>query len=307
MFKVHILGTSSATPAFHRHPSAQVVSYNDRYYLIDCGEGTQMQLQKYRIKFSRLDAIFISHLHGDHILGIPGLLSTLNIFERTRPLPIYAPAGLKGIIETVFALSETYLRYELQFHPLEETEVGSVLFENDRLQITTLPLNHRTFCRGFLFKEINKRRKFNFFKAKEAEIPNEYFHLIKQETDVTLLDGRTLRADDFLFPADPTLSYAYCSDTAYNEELLPYLEGIQVLYHEATFLENLKKRAKETQHSTALEAATIAQKAKVKLLIIGHYSARYKDLHPLLEEASSVFEQTSLAIEGKVYDLKEFI
>ena len=307
MFRVHILGTSSATPAFHRHPSAQVVDYNDRFYLIDCGEGTQMQLQKYRIKFSRLDAIFISHLHGDHILGIPGLLSTLNIFERKRPLPIYAPSGLREIIDTVFKLSDTFLRYELQFHPLEDIELGEVLFQTDRLQISTLPLNHRTFCRGFLFKEINKKRKFNFFKAKEAEIPNEYFHLIKQETDVTLLDGRKIVADEFLFPPAPTLSYAYCSDTAYNEDLLPYLEGVQVLYHEATFLHELKKRAHETQHSTALEAATIAKKAGVKLLLIGHYSARYKELHPLLAEARSEFENTLLALEGKFYELKEYL
>lgn len=307
MFKVHILGISSATPAFHRHPSAQVVEYNDRYYLVDCGEGTQMQLQNFRIKLSRLDAIFVSHLHGDHILGIPGLLSTLNIFERTRPLPIFAPAGLKEIIDNIFKLSDTYLRYELEFHPLEETELGEVIFQTDRFSVSTLPLFHRVFCRGFLFKETHKKRKFDFFKAKEAEIPNEYFHLIKQETDVELLDGRVIKADDFLFPPAPTQSYAYCSDTAYNEELLPYLEGVQVLYHEATFLDKMKKRAWETQHSTAKEAATMALKAGVKLLLIGHFSARYKDLTPLLEEAQTVFEQTLLALEGEYYELKDYL
>ena len=307
MFKVHVLGTSSATPAFSRNPSSQVVNYNDRYYLIDCGEGTQMQFQRYRVKYARLDAIFISHLHGDHILGVPGLLSTLSIFERTTTLPIFAPRGLKEIIDVVFKNSETFLRYELDFHAIEDFEPGDVIFKTDRFMVKLLPLTHRTFCRGFHFVEFNKRRKFDFFKAKALEVPNEYFHLLKQENDITLPDGRKVKADEVLLDPDPELSYAYCSDTGYEEALIPHLQKTTLLYHEATFLKNLEKRARETRHSTAAQAATIAAKSGVNHLLIGHYSARYRDLQPLVAEAREVFPATDLAIEGKIYDLKDYV
>ena len=307
MFNVHILGTSSAIPAFSRHPSAQVVEFNDRYYLVDCGEGTQIQFQKYKIKYARLDGIFISHLHGDHFLGLPGLLASLNIYERTRPLPIFAPRGLQEIIKVIYSFSETYLRYEVEFHALEDYEPGDTIFEIDKLKVSTIPLSHRTLCRGFLFKEQNKRRKFNFYKAKELGIPNQYFHLLKQGNDITLPDGRKLTSDQVLFPVEKTMAYAYCSDTSYQEEIVPFIEGSTLLYHEATFLSNMKKRAAATHHSTAEEAAKIAAQAKVNQLLIGHYSARYKDLNPLLEEARSIFPATELALEGKVFDIKSYV
>lgn len=305
MFTVKILGSSSATPAFQRFTSSQVVNYNDRYYLIDCGEGTQMQLQKYRIKYSRIDALFISHLHGDHILGAPGLLSSLSIFERNAPLPVFAPRGLKEILEIIFHYSDTYLKYDLQFHALEDFEPGEVIFETDRMSVTTLPLQHRTFCRGFLFQEKGKRRKFNFYRAKELGIPKEYFHLLKQEQDVELLSGEVIKADDVLFPREDPLSYAYCSDTCYQEELVPYIKKVSLLYHETTFMDNLKQRAKDTDHSTALEAGKIAQLAEARKMIIGHFSARYKDLLPLLEEARGEFPNTELALEGCTFDLRK--
>lgn len=305
MFKVKILGSSSATPAFSRNPSAQVVNYNDRFYLVDCGEGTQIQFQRYRIKLSRLDAIFISHLHGDHVLGIPGLLSTLSIFEREKPLPLFAPAGLLQIIETVFKFSDTYLKYELQFHPMEDYAPGDVIWQNERLRVRALPLTHRAFCRGFLFEEQNKRRKFDFFKAKRLEVPNAYFHLLKQENDITLPDGREVKADEVLLEADAPMRYAYCSDTRYEEQILPYIEKVNLLYHEATFMHDLRKRAWETQHSTTREAATIAQKAEAEKLIIGHFSARYRELEPLLAEAREIFPNTDLALEGLTFNLKE--
>lgn len=304
MFSVRILGSSSATPAYSRFTSAQVVNFNDRYYLVDCGEGTQMQLQKFRIKFSRIDAIFISHLHGDHMLGAPGLLSSLSIYERTKPLHLYAPKGLMVILEMIFKSSDTVLRYEIVFHPLEDFEPGEVIFNTDRLEVVSLPLEHRAFCRGFLFREKNKRRKFNFFKAKSLEIPKEYFHLLKQERDVTLQDGREIKADDLLFEREQPLSYAYCSDTMHAPALYPFIKNVSLLYHEATFMTDLEERAHQTHHSTAAEAGRVAAKVQAQKLIIGHFSARYRDLDPLLQEAKAEFENTELAIDGKVFDLR---
>ncbi len=305
MFTVRILGSSSATPAFQRFTSSQVVNYNDRYYLIDCGEGTQMQLQKYRIKYSRIDGLFISHLHGDHILGAPGLLASLSIFERKNPLPVYAPKGMKEILELVFLHSDTNLSYEIQFHALEDFEPGSVIFQTDRLEVTTIPLQHHTFCNGFLFNEKNKRRKFNFYKAKELQVPKEYFHLLKQGNDIKLESGKKIKAEDVLFPAEPPLSYAYCSDTRYHEAYLAYFKGVSLLYHESTFLDELSARAESTDHSTAKEAGLAAKRVNASKLIIGHFSARYKDLTPLQEEARTEFPNTELAIEGRIFDLRK--
>jgi ribonuclease Z len=305
MFSVRILGSSSATPAFSRFTSSQVVNFNDRYYLIDCGEGTQMQLQKFHIKYSRIDAMFISHLHGDHMLGAPGLLSSLSIYERTKPLPVYAPRGLKDILEMIFHHSDTVLRYEIEFHALEDFAPGEILFSSDRLEVISIPLKHRSFCRGFVFREKNKRRKFNFFKAKGLEVPKEYFHLLKQEKDVTLPDGRLIRANDLLMDREPPCSYAYCSDTMPDPEVIDYIRDVTLLYHEATFTHDMRDRAYETHHSTARDAGEAALKSGAKRLIIGHFSARYRELDALLDEALQVFPQTELALEGKVFDLRE--
>ena len=305
MFSVTILGNSSATPAFSRFTSAQVVNYNDRYYLVDCGEGAQMQLQRYHIKYSRLDALFISHLHGDHMLGAPGLLSSLSIYERNKPMPVFAPRGLLEILEIVFRYSDTVLRYPLEFHALEDYEPGEVIFSTDRMEVITIPLHHRAFCRGFVFREKNKRRKFDFFKAKALEIPKEYFHLLKQERDVTLPDGRVILANDMLQDRDPPCSYAYCSDTMPNEEMMPFLQNVSLLYHEATFTHDMQQRAHETHHSTAREAGETAAKVNAGRLAIGHFSARYRELEPLLLEARAAFPRTDLALEGMVFDLRE--
>ena len=305
MFNVKILGNSSATPAFGRFPSCQVVNYNDRYYLIDCGEGAQMQLQKFRIKFPRIDGIFISHLHGDHILGLPGLLSSFSIFERNSPLILVGPAALMDILSLIFKHSDTYLKYEIEFRALEDFEPGSEVFGTDRLSVSNIMLRHRTFTRGFVFREKNKRRKFNFFKAKELEIPRDYFHLLKQENTITLPDGRIITPDDVLHPREVPLGYAYCSDTKFFPELSDSIRGVDLLYHEATFMEDLRNRADETHHSTAKDAGKTAALAEVKKLIIGHFSARYKDLEGLLSEAQSEFPETELALEGRVYEVKQ--
>jgi ribonuclease Z len=307
MFTVQILGNSSATPAFSRFTSAQVVNYNDRYYLVDCGEGLQMQLFRYKIRFSRIDALFISHMHGDHVLGAPGLLSTLHIFEREAPLHIFGPQKLQAMLEQVFQLTDTQLRYPLVFHALEQFAPGEVIFETDKLEVRSIPLTHHVFCRGFLFQEKIKKRKFDYQVARELDIPKQYFHLLKQGNDVELPDGRQILAEGVLFPREPSLSYAYCSDTVANAELIPYIQGVNLLYHEATFMENMRDRAEQTLHSTTLDAAQAACDAEAHTLVIGHFSARYHDLEPLLMEARSIFPRTELALEGRVFDLKHHV
>lgn len=305
MFQVTILGTSAAIPTNSRRPSAQVVTINDRHHLVDCGEGTQIEMLRRKIRFSRLDAIFVSHLHGDHVLGIPGLLTTLSLYERNFPLKLFAPAGLKVMLDLIFAQTQSYLGYPLEFIPLEDFQIGDVIYQTDRYQVELLPLEHRIFCRGFLFREINKPLRFDFYKAKTLGISNQFFRLLKQGVPVTLEDGRTIGPEQVLLDPDPALSYAYCSDTCYHEPLIERIRGAKVLYHEATFLENLADRAAETAHSTASQAAAIAKKADVKKLFIGHYSARYLELEPLLHEARAVFPETHLSKEGLVIDLKK--
>ncbi|MEL6626551.1 MAG: ribonuclease Z [Bacteroidota bacterium] len=305
VFEVRILGTSAAIPTNSRLPSAQVVTINDRHHLVDCGEGTQIQMIRQRVKFSRLDAIFISHLHGDHVLGVPGLLSSMSIYERNFPLKLFAPSGLKDILDLVFSQTHSYLTYPLEFIPTEDFDVGDVIHETDKYSVSLLPLEHRIFSRGFLFKEVNKKPKFDFYKAKSLEIPNNYFPLLKQGNVVTLEDGRQVSPEEVLAPADHPLSYAYCSDTRYNPAIVDHIKDSLLLYHESTFLHALKARADETYHSTAKEAAKIAKDARVKKLLLGHFSARYRDLAPLVAEAQRIFPEVEAAREGQVFNLKD--
>lgn len=306
MFQLHILGTSSASPTEHRRPTAQVVSLNDRHYLVDCGEGTQMQLLRYHIRTGRLDAIFISHLHGDHVFGLPGLLTSLGLNGRTQALDLIAPAALQPMLKSVFDASHSYLPYELNFIPTDDFAAGSTVFETSTMRVELLPLEHRIFCRGFRFVEQNKRPKLDFLKAKQWDIPKEYFHLLKLGNSITLANGRVVEPDDILLPPDEPLSYAFCSDTRYVEALVPYIADSTLLYHESTFTHDLLARAEETHHSTALQAATIASMAKVKGLLLGHYSARYTDLSPILAEAQSVFPAAELTWEGRVVDIRTY-
>lgn len=303
MFELNILGSSSATPAFKRHLSAQIVTHNDRLFLIDCGEGTQFQLLKYRIRVQRLDAIFISHLHGDHCFGLVGLLCTLSNQERTRPLKLYCPKGLSEILFLQFKVSDTRLKYPLEIIELNSSS-SEKLFENNGLEVSTIPLKHRVYCNGFLFQEKNKRRKFKQDIASRDNIPQHYFHLIKQGNNIDLPDGRKVIADEYLGEAPKSYSYAYCSDTSYTESIIPIIRNVDVLYHESTFLHALKKKAEATLHSTAAEAAMIAKLAGVHKLILGHFSARYQDLSPILEEARSVFPESFLAEEGIPFKIK---
>jgi len=301
-FEVQILGSSSATPIYQRHPTAQVLNIHDRYFLVDCGEGTLIQMNQFHIKFHRINHIFISHLHGDHYLGILGLLSTMHLQGRTSDLHLYSQPELKEIIDIQLKYSDTTLRYNVIFHALDGANPACI-YKDDELEVHTIILSHRIACTGFLFREKNKPRKLIKEKLKEYEIPVEVYADLKKGKDY--ISGTTVILNaELTHEPHPPRSYAFCSDTIYDETLVPRLQNIDLLYHEATFLNEHIDRAKDTYHSTAAQAATIAKMSGVKRLIIGHFSARYKNLYPLLEEAKAVFENTTLAIEGDRFSIE---
>jgi ribonuclease Z len=297
-FELTILGCSSATPTSTRNPTAQLLTIAERFFLIDCGEATQIQLRRYKIKFQKINHIFISHLHGDHYLGLMGLLSSMHLLGRIADLHLYCPPELKEIIETQFKYSETYLRYKLIYHP-HQYIANDLIFEDNKVEVRTVLLNHRIPCCGFVFTE--KPLMANISKETIAtyQIPTDQILSIKKGGDYVKEDGSVIPNRELVVKHYKPRSYAYCSDTCYDERILPSIKGVDLLYHEATFMNDMLPRAKETFHSTTSQAATIAQMAEVKQLVIGHYSARYKDLRPLLTEAQEVFKNTVLAIEGE--------
>ncbi len=299
-FEVTILGCSSATPTADRHPSAQLLNIKGKYILIDCGEATQNQLLKYKLRHSKINHIFISHLHGDHYLGLVGLLATINFQGRESELHIYGPEPLEAIINDHFKYSHTVLRFPLHFHKVYDDE-SRLLEENNTFRVKSVVLQHRIPTTGFVFEEINPYRKINNAACELHEVPYAYYEDLKQGLDYKDDLGNVIENKLLTFEPKASRKYAYCSDTCYYEPVLEHIDGADMLYHESTFLHELHERAKETFHSTALQAATIAQKAKVGKLLLGHFSARYRDLTPLLEEARSVFENSFLAIEGQKF------
>lgn len=302
-FSVTILGSNSAVPAHKRYPTAQLLKHKQNKFLIDCGEGTQFQMIKYHIKRARLDNIFISHLHGDHYLGLVGLISTLMLNGRTEDLHIYAPAYLEKIIDVSLKSNRDKIwTFEIIFHALTFDESYKI-FENDDLEIFTIPLDHKIECNGFLFKEKLGDRKIIAEKIKELEIPYVEINKIKKGADFVNKKGEIFTNDSLTLDPKKPKSYAYCSDTQYNESVLPIIEGVDLLYHESTFMHDLVEIAGERFHSTSIQAATIAKKAEVRKLAIGHFSARYSDLNDMLLEAQTIFKNTDLAIEGTVFEL----
>lgn len=299
MFQLGILGTSSAVPAFGRHPSAHIINHYERHLLIDCGEATQFQLHRYRYRLRNLDAVFISHLHGDHVFGLPGLLTSMSIYGREAPLVLVGPPSIQRYVEHQLRLSATHLNYPIHYTEWQPgTDAGRVVYETSKLLVTLLPLQHRIPCMGYLFQEKPKRPRFLADQAERLGIPNTYYHLLKQGVAVDLPDGRHIAAEAVLGQPEPAFSYAYCSDTAPHPPLLPYIQQVSLLYHEATFMQNLAARAADTGHSTTLQAAQVAADAQAGALLIGHYSARYTDLEALLQEARTGFANTGLATEG---------
>lgn len=300
--KLTILGNSSATPTFNRHPSAQILNINEELILIDCGEGTQMQLRKNHIRMQRINHIFISHLHGDHYLGIVGLISTLHLFGRKNDLHIFSPPELEEIINLQLKVSQVQLNYTIQFHPLT-FDASQLVYTHKKFSVTSIPLQHRIPTCGFLFKETEKELKINKDFI-EKENPNiEEIINIKKGEDFVNSKGLLYKNSQITTKPNAAKSYAYISDTVFDESIVPLINNVNTLYHEATFLDEFRSVAKDKMHTTAKEAAIIAKQSNVNQLLIGHFSARYEDLAPLLNEAKLIFENTLLAEEGIVFDL----
>ncbi|RCH53986.1 ribonuclease Z [Mucilaginibacter hurinus] len=299
-FEVTILGSSSATPIYNRNPTSQALNINDHLYLIDCGEGTQQQMLRFDIKASRISHIFISHLHGDHYLGLVGLLSSLHLNGRTKPLYLYGPAPLMEIIEIQLKYSETTLQFPITFKATDAS-IKEVLLDNQDIIVETIPLQHRIATTGFLFRQKKRSRKLIKERIDQLAIPVPYFSALKKGADYTAPDGTIHKNDTLTLDPDEPRSYAYCSDTLYGESYFDQITDATVLYHEATFLHAMIDRANDTHHTTALQAGEAALKTNAKKLLIGHFSARYKNLIELLDEARSIFPNTELAIEGKTF------
>jgi len=299
--KITILGCYAATPRTITNPTSQVLEIKNQMFLIDCGEGTQVQLRKHKIKFSRINHIFISHLHGDHFYGLIGLISTFNLLNRENDLHVYGPKGIKEIILLQLKYSNSYTGYNLYFHELEDKE-SVLVYEDDNVTVHTIPLQHRVYTNGYLFKEKNTQRKLNIDAVADYKIEKCYFQKIKNGSNLTLEDGSIIPNSELTFDPDQEKSYAFCSDTIFDENIVPIIDEVSVLYHESTFLESEAHLATRTMHATAKQAATIAKQANVGTLIMGHYSTRYGNIELFKEEASTVFTKILLADDGKQFE-----
>lgn len=298
MFAVTILGNNSALPAYDRHPTAQIVTINDQLLLIDCGEGTQMQLSRYKIRRGKLNHIFISHLHGDHYFGLIGLISSMALLNREQPLHLFAPPGLEEIISLQLKVASTTLPYELVFHPLNDEEV---ILDTPKFSVEAFHTQHRIPCWGFLIKEKKHPRKLDKEKAINFDIPAAFYPSLKMGYDYTSKDGFVVYNDQVTIPNSPAKSYAYCADTIYDERLIEIAKDVTMIYHEATYLNGMEERAAARFHSTTSQAATIAMNANAGGLLLGHFSSKFEELHDYLKEALEVFPKTQLAIEGVTF------
>lgn len=296
-----ILGCYAATPRTLTNPTSQVLEMKNRMFLIDCGEGTQVQLRKHKLKFSRINHVFISHLHGDHFYGLIGLISTFSLLNRQNDLHVYGPKGIKEVTLLQLKLSGSWTSYNLYFHELESKE-SEVIFEDDKVIVSTIPLKHRVYTNGFLFQEKMGDRKLNLDAVNQYDIDTCYYNKIKSGSDMTLDDGTVVPNEQLTFDPYPAKSYAFCSDTIYDETIVSVIRDVDVLYHESTFLEADEQYCEKTMHSTAKQAAEIAVKANAKQLILGHYSTRYGSIEPFKEEAETVFPNVHLADDGKVFE-----
>ncbi|MDO5664591.1 MAG: ribonuclease Z [Bacteroidia bacterium] len=301
-FQITILGCGSAMPTTLHNPSSQLVDMNEKLFMIDCGEGTQLQMRKYKTRMSKLHSIFISHLHGDHVFGLPGLLSTLSLLGRTADLNLYAHQEMDLFLNPFIKYFGNQFSYKINLIPLDPHN-HQLIFENNSMRVFSFPLKHRIATNGFLFEEKElprhiKREMIDFY-----DIPFRQIKDIKLGADFITNDGKLIKNEILTTPSPPPRKYAYCSDTAFLPEIIPYIQNIDVLYHESTFAEADNVRAQETFHSTARQAAEIAKAANVKKLIIGHFSSRYNELDKLLNEATAVFSETKLATEGMIINL----
>jgi ribonuclease Z len=297
MLAVTILGNNSALPAFDRHPTAQVVTLDDNLFLVDCGEGTQMQMAKYRIRRSRINHIFISHLHGDHYFGLIGLITSMGLLGREHDMHLHAPAPLKELIDLQLSVADTTLPFKLHFHPLEE----GIIANEEKFRVMCFKVSHRIPCWGFRFEQIRAPRRVNPQKAIEKGVPAVFFDRLKMGEDYTTQTGLLIKNETVTNTAPAPLSYAYSADTMYDEKIIEKVKGADLLYHETTYLKDLADRAIKRFHCTTEQAATIASKAGVGRLIIGHFSSKYEMLNEFETEARAVFANTDLALEGVTY------
>lgn len=302
MFGVTILGNNSALPAYDRHPTAQVITLDQHQFLVDCGEGTQMQLARYKIRRSRINHVFISHLHGDHYFGLPGFITSLGLLGRETDLHLYAPAPLKEIIDRLLAAAETKLPFTLHFHALGEE---GVLVNDENFSVECFSVFHRIPCWGFIFREKKKPRKINKEAISRFKLTSEHFDQLKDGNDIVLEDGQIIRNQDVTTEGPVLRSYAYCADTIYHPAVAERVKNVSIIYHETTYLKELEERAALRFHSTTVQAADIAIKANARRLLIGHFSSKYETLDIFLEQAREVFPNTELAIEGVTFRVIE--
>lgn len=300
MFAVTILGNNSAVPAFDRHPTSQVITLDGNNYLVDCGEGTQIQLINYKIRRSKISHIFISHLHGDHYFGLIGLINSLSLLSHQQVLHVYGPAPLREIIELQLKVADTQICYPLHIHHITEAKT---LIDTDKLTVKCFPTNHRIECYGFSFEQKKQPRKLLPEKAREYDIPSVFYDRLTKGDDYSKKDGSLVKNEWVTEPAEPGKKYAFCADTKYDESLITHIEGFDMIYHETTYLDNLRDRAELRFHSTTKQAAMIAKKAGVKKLLIGHFSSKYDTLEEFEAEAKEVFPETELALEGVAYTI----
>jgi len=298
MLAVTILGNNSAVPAFDRHPTSQVVTLDGQNFLVDCGEGTQIQMINYKIRRGRITHVFISHLHGDHYFGLVGLINSFSLLSHQQELHVYGPAQLKGIIELQLQVAETRLSYPLHFHSITGE---AVLVETEKVMISCFPTQHRIECYGFVFREKKKARKLMIESVKENNIPLHFYENLKDGEDFITSAGEVIRNEWLTSEAPRGKVYAYCADTRYTETIIDYIKNADLIYHESTYLDSLRDRAQERFHSTSKQAALIAKKANVKRLLLGHFSSKYDTLEEFEAEAREVFENTDLALEGVTY------
>lgn len=297
MLAVTILGNNSAIPAFDRHPTAQVVTLNEHLFLVDCGEGTQMQIARYRIRRSRINHIFISHLHGDHYFGLMGLLTSMGLLGREQELHLYAPSPLKTIIDIQLKAADTALPFQLHFYPLQE----GTLIKNDKFEVSCFNVYHRIDCWGFIFREVKLPRKINAEKAVQYQIPVSFYDRLRMGEDYKPANKAAIANELVTVPNTPGKSYAYSADTMFHEVIASKVKDVDMLYHEATYLKDLEARAASRFHSTTVQAASIAKTANVKRLLLGHFSSKYETLEQFEAEAREVFANTDIALEGVTY------
>jgi ribonuclease Z len=300
--KLTILGNNSAIPGNDRHPTAQIIDIHDQQFLADCGEGTQIQMQRYNIRRKRINYIFISHLHGDHYFGLIGLLTSMGLMGRVNPLYVFGPPALKDIIDLHLAVANTVLPFELHFKALKEGE-AELLVDTPHFKVQSFPTEHRIPCHGFLFTAKNNGRKIIPEKCREYEVPSAFYRYLKEGSDYTRKDGVEVK-NEWVTEAGPKeKKYAYCADTKYTLSFLEYIKGADAIYHESTYLHDLKERAEERFHTTAQQAAELALKAQVGRLFLGHFSSKYVELDGFYEEASKVFANVEVTGEGVSYEI----